>query len=146
MEDIRRLVAFSGGVSSPPRGVFFGWTIVMPGRKTPGSPYLDTGNCRVARYSLPARPSFYQTAFPSQVWLKKHTVTGLIDHEEVFERVTRLLATVIFLLVLGIFRAVDRTFGPIMKKRAVVGPASVRFAASAWQVVGCPGWKQLLVC
>ena len=58
-------------------------------------------------------------------------VTGLVDHEEVFERVTLLLATVIFLLVLGICRAVDGSFGTIMKKRAVVGPASVRFAASS---------------
>jgi hypothetical protein len=58
-------------------------------------------------------------------------LTGLVDHEEVFERVTLLLATVIFLLVLGIFRAVDGSFGPIMKKRGVVDPASVRFAASS---------------
>jgi hypothetical protein len=58
-------------------------------------------------------------------------VTGLIAHEEVFEGVTRLLATVIFLLVLGIFRAVEGSFGTIMKQREVVGPASVRFAASS---------------
>src|SRR6266540_4537112 len=58
-------------------------------------------------------------------------VTGLVDHEEVFERVTLLLATVIFLLVLGIFRAVDGSFGTIMKKRAVGAPASVRSAASS---------------
>jgi hypothetical protein len=44
-------------------------------------------------------------------------VTGLVDHEEVFERVTLLLATVILLLVLGIFRAVDGSFGTIMKKK-----------------------------
>ena len=58
-------------------------------------------------------------------------MTGLVNHEEVFERVTLLLPTVIFLLVLGICRAVEGSFGPIMKKRAVVGPASVRFAASS---------------
>jgi hypothetical protein len=58
-------------------------------------------------------------------------VTGLVDHEEVFARVTLLLATVIFVLVLGIFWAVDGSFGLIMKKRALVGPASVRFAASS---------------
>jgi hypothetical protein len=56
-------------------------------------------------------------------------VTGRVDHEEVFARVTLLLATVIFLLVLGVCRARDGSFGPIMKKRAVVGPASGRFAA-----------------
>jgi len=52
-------------------------------------------------------------------------VTGLVDHEEVFERVTLLLATVIFLLLFGIGRAVDRTFGAIMPKRGVVDPPSV---------------------
>jgi len=34
-------------------------------------------------------------------------VTGLIDYEEVFDRVAFLLATVILLLVLRISRAVD---------------------------------------
>jgi hypothetical protein len=58
-------------------------------------------------------------------------VTGLVAHEEVFARVTLLLAIVIVLLVLGIFRAMDGSCGPIMKTRAVAGPASVRFAASS---------------
>ena len=52
-------------------------------------------------------------------------VTGLVDHEEVFERVTLLLATVICLLLFGIGRAVDRTFGAIMPKRGVADPPSV---------------------
>ena len=44
-------------------------------------------------------------------------VTGLLDHEEVFERVAFLLATVIFLLLLRVFRTLDGPFSPIMKKR-----------------------------
>ena len=52
-------------------------------------------------------------------------VTGLGDHKEVFERVTLLLATVIFLLLFGIGRAVDRTFRTIMPKRGVVELPSV---------------------
>ena len=47
-------------------------------------------------------------------------VTRLGDHEEVFQRVTRLLPAVIFLLLFGIGRAVDRTFSAIMPKRGVV--------------------------
>ena len=47
-------------------------------------------------------------------------VTRRSDHEEVFARVTLLLATVILLLFSGICRAVDRTFGAIMPKRGVV--------------------------
>jgi hypothetical protein len=44
-------------------------------------------------------------------------VTALIDHEEVFERVALLLATVEFLLVLAIGGAVDRSLSAIMPKR-----------------------------
>ena len=72
-------------------------------------------------------------------------VTGLVDHEEVFERVTLLLAAVIFLLLFGIGRAVDRTFSAIMPKRGVVdlpsvacglniaaNSAAVRAGSSSW--------------
>jgi hypothetical protein len=47
-------------------------------------------------------------------------MTGLGKHEEVVARVTLLLAAVIFLLLFGIDRAVDRTFSAIMPKRGVV--------------------------
>ena len=52
-------------------------------------------------------------------------MTDLVDHEEVFECVTLLLATIIFLLLFGIGRAVDRTFSAIMPKRGVVALPSV---------------------
>src|SRR5919108_2157490 len=45
---------------------------------------------------------------------------GRVDHEEVFERVTRLLAAVIFVLLCGIGRAVARTFSALMPKRGIV--------------------------
>jgi hypothetical protein len=47
-------------------------------------------------------------------------VTRLGDYEEVFERMTLLLATIKLLLLFGIFRAVDRTFSAIMPKRGVL--------------------------
>jgi hypothetical protein len=47
-------------------------------------------------------------------------VTGLVDHEEVFERVTLFLATVIVLRLFGIGRAVDGPFSTIMPTRGVV--------------------------
>jgi hypothetical protein len=56
--------------------------------------------------------------------------TGLIAHTEVVDRGAFLLATVILWRVLWSLRAVDGAFAPIMKKRAVVGPASIRLAAS----------------
>jgi hypothetical protein len=52
-------------------------------------------------------------------------VTGLIDHEEVFDRVALLLATVILLLLLGISRAMDRSLSTIMPKRGDVGPSFI---------------------
>jgi hypothetical protein len=52
-------------------------------------------------------------------------LTRLSDHQEVFECVTLLLATVILLVRFGIGRAVDRTFGAIMPKRGVVDCPSV---------------------
>jgi hypothetical protein len=69
-------------------------------------------------------------------------MTGLSDHEEVFKRVTLLLATVVFLLLFGIDRALNRTFGAIMPKRGVVellsvsnmsaNSAAVRAGSSSW--------------
>jgi hypothetical protein len=44
-------------------------------------------------------------------------VTALIDHEKVLDRVAFLLAAVVFLLVLGIGGAVDRSLSAIMPKR-----------------------------
>ena len=52
-------------------------------------------------------------------------VTGLVDHEEVFERVASLLPTVILLQLLRVFRTLDGSFGPIMKKREEGAEASV---------------------
>jgi hypothetical protein len=59
-------------------------------------------------------------------------VTGLLDHQEVFERVPLLLATVVFFLLLRIFRALDGPFSTIMPKRGAVEVASVLcFVSSA---------------
>jgi hypothetical protein len=57
--------------------------------------------------------------FPFTSVAQEAHVTGLIDHEEVFERMTLLLATVIFLPFLGIFWTLDRAFSPIMPKRGL---------------------------
>ena len=57
-------------------------------------------------------------------------MAGLIDHEEGFDRMALLLAAVVFLLVLGIGWAVDRSLRPIMPKRGDKGMPSVRLAAS----------------
>jgi hypothetical protein len=54
----------------------------------------------------------------------------LLDHEEVFDRMTRLLAAVVCLLGLGIGWAVDRSLSTIMPTRGDKGTPSVRLAAS----------------
>jgi hypothetical protein len=51
---------------------------------------------------------------------QKAHVTRLRDHQEIFARVTRLLAAVIVFLLFGIGRALDRTFSAIRPKRGVV--------------------------
>ena len=56
-------------------------------------------------------------------------MTGLSDHEEVFARVTLLLAAVVVLLVLGGGRAVDRSLSTIRPNRGDNGTSSVRLAA-----------------
>jgi len=57
-------------------------------------------------------------------------MTGFIDYKQVFDRVTLLLAAVVFLLVLWIGRAMDRSLRAIMPKRGDRGTPSVRLAAS----------------
>jgi hypothetical protein len=58
-------------------------------------------------------------------------MTGLIDAEEVFDRLAVLLATVECLLVLGIGGAVDRAFRTIMPTRgARTRPSSVQLRAA----------------
>jgi hypothetical protein len=52
-------------------------------------------------------------------------LTRLIDHEEVFDRVAFLLATVIFLLLFRIPRAMDGSLSTIMPKRGDVVPSCV---------------------
>jgi hypothetical protein len=56
--------------------------------------------------------------------------TGLLDHEEGFDRVALLLATLVFRLVLGIGGAVDRPFSAIMPNRGGPDATFVRSAAS----------------
>jgi hypothetical protein len=51
-------------------------------------------------------------------------VTGLVDHEEVFER-GAFLPPVILLRLLRVFRTLDGSFGPRMKQRAEGAEASV---------------------
>jgi hypothetical protein len=58
-------------------------------------------------------------------------VAGLIDHEEVLERVALLFAAVVFLLVLGSGRAVEWSLSTIMPNRGGVGISCVRLVASS---------------
>ena len=57
-------------------------------------------------------------------------MTDLIDHEEVFDRVTLLLAAGVVLLVLWIDRAMDRSLSTIRPQRGGRGTPSVRLAPS----------------
>ena len=52
-------------------------------------------------------------------------MTGLVDHEEVFERVASLLSTLILLRLLWVLRTLDGAFRPIMKNREAGAEASL---------------------
>ena len=68
--------------------------------------------------------------FPFIRSAQEANTTGLLNHKEVFERVAFLLATVVFLLLLWIFRAMDGAFSPIVDKRGDVEAPSVSCIAS----------------
>jgi hypothetical protein len=72
-------------------------------------------------------------------------MTGLLDDEEVFDRMALLLAAVVVLLVLGIGWAVDRSLRSIMPKRGDVAPSCFRWLAKSvayWPAVrvGSTSW------
>jgi hypothetical protein len=58
-------------------------------------------------------------------------VTSLLDQQEVFECVTLLLAAVIFLLFLGIFRALDGPLSTIVPKRGALEGVAVLWLVSS---------------
>ena len=60
----------------------------------------------------------------------KEKVTGLIDHEEGFEGVALLRATVILLRLFTVFRPLDRSFSPSLPTRGAVEGPSVSGVAS----------------
>src|SRR5918992_65079 len=62
---------------------------------------------------------------------QKANMTGLIDHEEVFERVALLLATVMLLLFFRVSRTLDWAFSTIMPKRGGLAPSCAWLAASS---------------
>jgi hypothetical protein len=110
----RRVVACSGGVSSPPRGVVWGWTLVTSCRETPWKPLS-------ASRLLPGgkgEPAHSATALLRRVACigvaPEAYVPGLVEHAEVVARGTRLLAAVICWWRFGLGRALDRTGRAIM--------------------------------
>ena len=62
---------------------------------------------------------------------QKAHMTRLGDQQEVFERVTLLLAAVIFFLLFCIFRTLDRSLRPVVPKRGEGAVASVLCRASS---------------
>ena len=72
-------------------------------------------------------------------------MTGLIDHEELFDRVARLLAAGEFLLVLWIGWAVDRPLSAIMPNRGPRRDLRPFSREPHGSIVGCAVWQELLV-
>ena len=74
--------------------------------------------------------SAFSMGLPFLCGTQETTVTACLDHEEVLDRVARLLAAIVFLLVLGSGRALDRSLSAIMPKRGGCGTPPVLLAAS----------------
>src|ERR671933_58384 len=85
--------------------------------------------------------------FPSMRWAQVLNDARLSNQEDIFYRMAFLLATVIFLLFVGIYRSLDRTFGAVVVKKGAPldddGSASGRSiavrAGSAWTRCKAPG-------
>ena len=130
MDEIARFAAFSGGVSSPTTGVFLGLDDGDPVEdKALEAHILIEATAVWQGIAFQIREAFImRLAFIGGT--QEAHVTGLIDHEEVFDRMALLLAAVVVLLVLGIGWAVDRSLRTIMPKRGdprdILGPFSRR--------------------
>src|SRR5262245_40329832 len=119
MDEIQRLVALSSGVSSPHMvSSWIGRLSHRPGKSMEGFILVQTPDecqriARLLRHRLIA-------PFPFTGRTQKANLTALIDHEEIFERVPLLLATVIFFLLRRIFGTLDSSFSTIMQTRGEV--------------------------
>jgi hypothetical protein len=71
-----------------------------------------------ASYNPPDQRGFYR-CFPFTGGTQEANLTGLIDHEEVFERVAFALATIVLLLLLGIAQTMDGSLSTLMPKRGL---------------------------
>jgi hypothetical protein len=63
--------------------------------------------------------------FSCMRWAQILNGTCLSNEQDIFDRMTFLLSTVLFLLFVGIYRSLDRTFGTIMVKKGVLAAAGV---------------------
>jgi hypothetical protein len=130
MDEIKRLCAFSGRVSSSPP-----WLLLrLNHRDSVQHKALESqilievtpawqgimGEIRKTFVMFPAFHSGTQEAH----------VTGLIDAQQVFDRVILFLAAVVFLLFLWIGWAMDRSLRTIMPTRGDWGTPAVCLAAS----------------
>jgi hypothetical protein len=116
-DEIMRLRAFSGGVSSPPGGFFLGLHDRQPlTRISLEAHILIEITPRGEGITFQFREAFI-IGLPFIRGTQETNLTGRIDYQEVFDRVALLLAAVEFLLVLGIGGAMDWSLSTIMPKR-----------------------------
>jgi hypothetical protein len=125
MDEIARWAAFSGGESLPPTG-FFLW---LDDGDTVEAKTLEAHIVVETTAVWPGIAFQIRDAFIMHLAFIRGTqeaqVTGLIDHEEVCDRMALLLAAVVVLLVLGIGWAGERSRSPIMPNRGATGTSSV---------------------
>jgi hypothetical protein len=115
----------------PTRGVFLGWENADPLASVPlEPPILIETPSGWEGIALQIGQAFV-VYLPFIGGTQEAKMTGLLDDEEVGDRVALLLATLVCLLVLRIGWAVDRSLSTIMPKRGPEGPlAFVELRAS----------------
>jgi hypothetical protein len=124
IDEIRRFVAFSGGMSSPPQFSL---------RLDHGDPVED--KALEAQVLVEAAAVWQGIAFQIRAAFimpracirgtQEAHLPGLMDHEQVFDRVALLLATIMVLLCRWSFGPVDQSFSTIMPNRGDVDPSLV---------------------
>jgi hypothetical protein len=131
VDEIARLAAFSRWGEFPSRGLFLGLDDRDPRARIALEPQIlieTTATWEGITFQI---SEAFIMRLPFIGSTQETHMTGLIDDEEVFDRMALLLATVEFLLVLWIGWAVDRSFSTIMPTRGGSGVTFVRSAASS---------------
>jgi hypothetical protein len=101
-----------------PAARLFRWLLDRHARnRKPLKPHVLIEHTASGQYIVFVINNRFLMPFPCMCWAQKLNGTPVINEQNVFHRMTALLAAVIFCLFIGIYWSLDGTFGAIMVKR-----------------------------